>query len=213
MTIPTLIYFAARGRAEVIRLALEEAGVAYQEEHIKGQEAFAAMKASGRLPFLAVPVWVDGDFTLAQSGAIALHIARGHGLYGNGPREQAQIDQALGAVDDVRGEVRKLMVAEPAKRGEIRAELLNGTLPRWFGMLEKLLVANQDGAGYLVGNALSIADLALWYLIELARDNGFEAALTPCPKLLALFARIAARPRIAAYLASSRRPALQLLPA
>jgi hypothetical protein len=52
MAKPTLIYFATRGRAEVTRLVLAEAAVDYTEESFKGPEALAALKASGRLPFL-----------------------------------------------------------------------------------------------------------------------------------------------------------------
>lgn len=213
MTPPKLIYFAARGRAEVIRLALAEAGVDYVNETFAGAEAFAALKASGRLPFLAVPVWEEDGFALAQSGAIANHIARTHGLYGSSPREAAQIDQALGAADDVRLELRKLVMGDPAKRPEIRAELLTSTLPRWFGMLEKLLVANQGGNGFMVGSAVSLADLAIWFLLETSRDNGFGSALAHCPHLRAFAERLAARPRIAAYLASPQRAPLVLLPA
>jgi glutathione S-transferase len=213
MPLPKLIYFPARGRAEVIRLVLAEAGVAFEEENFKGPEEFAALKASGRLPFLAVPVWEDDGLRLAQSAAIANCLARAHGLYGKSPREQALIEQAMGAVDDVRLEMRKLVIGEVTKRPELRAELLATTLPRWFGLLEKLLASNKDGTGFLVGDAISIADLSLWHLIEVATDNGFGPALADCPRLLGFAARIAARPKVAAYVASPKRFPPQLLPA
>jgi glutathione S-transferase len=198
-----LVYFAARGRAEIIRLALAEAGVEWVDDTF---DDFPKLKASGRLPFLAVPVWEeDGGFKLAQSAAILQHIARGHGLYGANARESALVDQALGAIDDVRIEIRKLMGAEPAKRAEVRKTLTTESLPRWFGMLEKLLGSNGGGKGFVVGDKITIADLALYYLVEMARDNDFGAALADCPKLGAFADRIAARPKIAAYLKSSRR--------
>ena len=77
---PTLVYFAARGRAELIRLVLAEAGVDYQEHHVghgtppvQGRPTdFDTLKATPLLPFGAVPVWEEPDgFVLAQSGAIA----------------------------------------------------------------------------------------------------------------------------------------------
>jgi glutathione S-transferase len=209
---PKLIYFPARGRAELIRLVLAEAGVTFHEESFKGGDEFAALKASGRLPFLAVPVWEEDGLRLAQSAAIANYLARTHGLAGKSSREQALIEQALGAVDDVRLELRKLATTDVAKRPELRAELLTATLPRWFGLLEKLLASNNDGKGFVVGDTLSIADLGLWYLLELATDNGFGAALVDCPKLRDFAARIGARPKIAAYLASARRFPFQPLP-
>ncbi len=213
MSLPKLIYFPSRGRAELLRVVLAAAGVAYDEENFHGADEFAKLKASGRLPFDAVPVWEEPDgFRLAQSMAIVMHVARGHGLYGKTPYEQALIDQALGAVDDVRLALRALVGADPAKRPELRAELTAKTLPRWTGYLERLLITNRGGNGFVVGEALSIADLAFWYIHEYAADNGFGAAWSDAPKLTAHSQRVAALPRIAAWLASPKRWPFQPLP-
>jgi glutathione S-transferase len=59
---------------------------------------------------------------------------------------------------------------------------------------------------------ITVADLALWYLLELIRDNGLGASLEHHPALVAFADRIARRPRIAAYLASPRRPPFAPLP-
>lgn len=221
MTKPTLIYFASRGRAEVIRLVLAEAGVDYQEHAVgmgtppvNGRPTdFAALKASGDLPFEAVPVWEEpGGFRLAQSQAIVNHLGRVHGLGGRTPVEAAQIDQWIGAVEDVRAELRKLAPASPEQRAALRAELRSRTLPRWFGYLDRLLRTNRDGAGFTVGEGPTIADLALYYLLELVRDNGMGDAIDRYPVLVAFAQRIASRARIAAYLASPRRPPFTPLP-
>ena len=221
MSKPTLVYFAARGRAELIRLVLAEAAVEYQE-HLIGKDTppvggrptdFQALKASGTLPFDAAPVWEEPDgFRLAQSAAIANYLARGHGLYPKADRDAARCDQALEACNDVRLELRKLITAAPADRAALREDLLGKTLPRWFGYLEKMLKSNRDGTGFIAGDALSIADLAVWYLLEYARDNGFGGALARVPGLLAFEARIGARPRISAYRTSPQRPAFVPLP-
>ena len=218
---PTLIYFPARGRAELIRLVLAEAAVDYQEHAIgRGTPPiggrptdFAALKASGALPFEAVPVWEEpGGLRLAQSLAIATYLARGHGLQGKTPVEAALCDQMLGACEDVRGELRKIPLAAPEQRGKVREELASATLPRWLGWLDRLLKANRGGAGFLVGDAVSVADLALWYLLESIRDNGWGAAIDRYPALVAFAGRIAERPRIAAWLKSPRRPPFVPLP-
>lgn len=218
---PTLIYFKARGRAEVIRLVLAEAGVAY-DEHPIGKDLplwngkptdFQALKDSGLLPFQAAPVWEDADgFRLAQSQAIARYVAASHGMGGKSVREQAQIDQLLGAVEDVRTELRRLAAGEPDKRPAIAAELTSTFLPRWMGFLDRTLATNHDGTGFAVGDSITVADLALYYLLELLRDNGFGAPIDACPRLVAFARRIAGRPRIAAYLASPARPAFIPLP-
>jgi glutathione S-transferase len=218
---PTLIYFAARGRGEIIRLVLAEAGQDWQE-HVVGRGTppvngrptdFPALQATGQLPFNALPVWEEpGGLRLAQSAAIANHLARAHGLRGKTALEEAKVDEALGAADDVRGELRKVFTAAPEQRAAVRAELAEKALPRWFGFLERLLQANRGGAGYLVGESVTVADLALWYAVELAVDNGLGAGLDACPLLKAWYGRVAARPRIAEYLRSARRPAFAPMP-
>lgn len=221
MSKPTLVYFTSRGRAELIRLVLAEAGVDYQE-HLVGQGTpplngrptdFATLKATPLLPFGAVPVWEEVDgFILAQSAAIASHLARIHGLRGKTPREAAQCDQLLGAYDDVRSELRKVATAPPEGRAAQRELLSAQLLPRWFGDFERLLRANGGGSGWLVGDAFTVADLALWYLVESCQENGFGAALSACPLLVSYAARVAARPRVAEYLKSPRRPPFVPLP-
>ena len=108
--------------------------------------------------------------------------------------------------------MRKLATCPAEQRPTVRAELAASTLPRWLGHLDRLLRSNEGGAGFAVGRALTVADLALWYLLELLRDNGFGEPLDRFPALVAFAGRIAARPRLAAYLASPRRPALTRLP-
>jgi glutathione S-transferase len=218
---PTLVYFAGRGRAEVIRLVLAEAGVDYREHPVgKGTPPvdgrptdFAALKATGALPFEALPVWEEpGGFRLAQSAAIANHLARAHGLRGRSALEEARCDELLGAVDDVRAELRKLYAVPAEQRAALRAELVAATLPRWLGFLERLLARNASASGLAVGATLTVADLALWYLLEMIRDNGFGAALEQTPALVAFADRVARRPRIAAWLKDPRRAAFAPLP-
>jgi glutathione S-transferase len=217
---PTLVYFASRGRAEVIRLVLAEAGLDWQEHPVghgtpplNGRPTdLKELKASGTLPFEAVPVWEEpGGLRLAQSAAIANYLARAHGLRGKTAVEEARCDELLGAVEDVRNELRKIAAAPAEKRGAVREELATVTLPRWLGFLDRL-VARNGGAGLAVGSALTVADLALWYLLELVRDNHLGAALEQHPTLVAFFDRVAARPRIAAYLTSPRRHKFVPLP-
>jgi glutathione S-transferase len=221
MSKPTLIYFTARGRAELIRLVLAEAGVDYEERvvghgtpPVDGRPTdLAALKATGTLPFDAVPVWEEpSGLRLAQSGAIANHIARTHGLRGKTAIEEAQCDQLLGAVDDVRLELRRLVTVVAEQRSALREELSSTTLPRWLGYLDRLLRNNGGGTGYVVGAAVTVADLALWYLLEMIRDYGLGGALERHPALVAFSQRVGNRPRIAEYLKSARRPPLMPLP-
>jgi glutathione S-transferase len=220
-TLPTLIYFAARGRGEVIRLVLAEAGVDYQELHVGQGTApvngrltdFAELKASGELVFGALPVWEDADgFRLAQSNAIINYLGRLTGLHGKTDREQGLVDQAMGGVDDIRVELRKIAVALPGTRALERERITATFLPLWFGYFQRLLEGNKAAGGFLVGEALTIADLTLWYTLEMIRDNKLGEAMASYPVLAGFFERIQKRPRIQDYLVSSRRPLFMPLP-
>jgi glutathione S-transferase len=202
MSRPTLIYFPMRGRAELLRVVLAEAGIEYDEQPIEQK----ALAGSPDLPFGAVPVWVEADgFRLAQSMAIVRHVASGAGLMGKTARERALCDQMLGAFEDVRGEVRRMFTASPERRAALDKELAEVILPRWLGRLDRVLAANGGGAGFVVGDQLTVADLALYYLLESLRDNGYAEAVAGQPRLAAFFERIGARPRIAAWTRSPRR--------
>ena len=89
-------------------------------------------------------------------------------------------------------------------RGAVNESDMRGRIHRL--LVRRLLRANRGGTGFTVGEGPTVADLALYYLVELARDNGFGEAVDRYPALAAFAQRIASRPRIAAYLASPRRP-------
>ena len=197
---PTLTYFASRGRAELIRLVCAEAGIDWSEQEVAREHL-----RTDKLRFGAVPLWEEPDgFKLAQSLAIVGYLATTHGLAGKTPREAAQVNQTLGAYDDVRTEMRKLAVVEADQRAAVRQGLASEFLPRWLGYLDRVLASNRDGQGFVVGDSLTVADLALWYLLELIVDNGFTA-LETYPRLIAYAERIGKRPRLAEYLRSAKR--------
>jgi glutathione S-transferase len=97
---------------------------------------------------------------------------------------------------------------------DARAELRKraATVPRWLGHLEQQLARNGGDHGFVVGDTPSIADIALWHLLEAVHDNGMRAALDDFPLLLTFFARFGERPGIAAYRTSARRHPPQLFP-
>jgi glutathione S-transferase len=217
MTLPTLTYFSSRGRAELIRLVCAAAGVAYQEKKlgvyhpVDKTPDFEALKATGTLPFDMVPLWEEPDgFRLAESDAIVRHVARTHGLYGRDAREAARCDMIFSGADGLRVDLRRLVSVAPTERAALREELRERIVPRWLGYFERMLAAN--GGDFIVGNAMTYADVALFLAFENLRDNGFGGTYAACPKLAAHAERIAAQPGLARYLASPERFPVQLLP-
>jgi glutathione S-transferase len=79
-------------------------------------------------------------------------------------------------------------------------------LPKQMNYLEALLKSNGGGGGFVVGDAPSFADVSLFHWLDSAEYQLPEAyAALDVPALRAFRARFAARPRVAAYLASPRR--------
>jgi glutathione S-transferase len=81
-------------------------------------------------------------------------------------------------------------------------------MPKFLHWFETVLDRNLKGRGHLVGAHMTYAELSLFQLVAgltYAFPNASRTALKTTPKVAALVEAVAARPRIAAYLASERR--------
>src|SRR5436190_911130 len=79
-------------------------------------------------------------------------------------------------------------------------------LPKFFGYFERVLARERNG--WLLGRAFSYPDLSLFQVIaglRYAFPRAMEKLEPKYPRSIALHERVAARSRIAAYLASKRR--------
>lgn len=81
-------------------------------------------------------------------------------------------------------------------------------MPRFLNWFETVLDRNPRGRGHLVGARVTYAELSLFQLVSgltYAFPKASRTVLRKTPKVAALAETVAARPRIAAYLASARR--------
>ena len=88
------------------------------------------------------------------------------------------------------------------------ADFVENRLPKFFRYFERVLAGNPSGPAHLVGTRLTYADLSLFQVVaglHYAFPKAMARVAKQYPKVVALHARVAARPRIAAYLASERR--------
>ena len=88
------------------------------------------------------------------------------------------------------------------------ADFTADRIPKYLGYFERILKRSSKGGGYLLGKKICYADLSLFQMIEGLRYAfpRVMARLEPKhPLSIALHDRIAARPRLAAYLSSERR--------
>jgi glutathione S-transferase len=91
----------------------------------------------------------------------------------------------------------------PAKKRT--AEFWSERVPKFLGYFERILA---DNGPYIIGRKLTYVDLSLFQNVEGLRyafPRQMKAFERRIPGLIALHDRIAARPNIAAYLASERR--------
>jgi glutathione S-transferase len=88
------------------------------------------------------------------------------------------------------------------------ALFLEERLPKFLGYFERVLERNPRRGGWLVGARLTYADLSLFQVVEGLR-YAFPRSMARVerrhPRLVELHDRLAARPNLAAYLASERR--------
>jgi len=193
---PRLTYFAGRGLAEIPRLVLAQAGVDYEDVRISDISSIKDQQTFGQVPSYEEPT----GFRLNQSGAISRYIAASHGLYGSNVKESALIDQILDGLGDVRGKLnQQYALPEGDARDAFKKKWAAETLPLWVGYFERLLKKNNGGAGFFVGDKLSLADIAVYHYFWTQQQEN-AAALKEAPLLTAFVERIASQPKIAAWL-------------
>lgn len=209
-----------QGRGEFVRLALEEAGAEY-EDVARGRGGVAAMQrlmdgADPHPPF-APPFLKDGEVLIAQTANILLYLGRRHGL---APRDeegrlwahqlQLTIADVVDEAHDTHHPIASSLYYEDQREESKRraADFIENRIPKYLGYFERVLEKNAAGDRHLVGRRLSYPDLSLFQLLaglRYALPRAMARLEPRYPLVAALHDRVAARPRIAAYLRSPRR--------
>jgi glutathione S-transferase len=208
-----------QGRGEFVRLALEDAGAAYVDvaRRSRGMAAMSELleSRSVRRPPFAPPFLKAGKLIIAQTANILFFLGPRLGLV---PKDEAarlwahqlQLTVAdwVAEVHDAHHPIASSLYYEEQKReAKRRAEIFRlERQPKFLSYFEEVLERN--GGRLLIGNAISYVDLSLFQMIEGLR-YAFPHAMAKherkYPRVIALHDRTAARPRMAAYLASERR--------
>lgn len=212
-----------QGRGEFVRLALEEAGANYVDiargPESAGQGISAMMRAMKKTerPSLAPPFLRDKDVIVGQTAAILLYLGPRLGLVGAGEADRIWTHQIQLTIADLVTEAHdthhpiaaNLYYEDQQPEAIRRAEdFRENRIPKFLGWFEAILTRNPASSGWLVGASPSYADLSLFQIVEglsYAFPAAAERALARVPRVAELRARVAERPRIAAYLASERR--------
>jgi glutathione S-transferase len=206
------------GRGEFVRLALEEAGIAYRDIALTengDEKMMAQMKAETHTPPFAPPFLKAGKLTLAQTANILLFLGERHGLAPKALAGRYWVHQLQLTLADLVAEVHDAhhpiagslyyedQKAEAAKRSK---NLREERLPKYLGYFDCILA--RSSGDWLAAKRLSYADLSLFHVIEGLRyafPNTMKRLEKKHRELGTLHDRVAKRPRIAAYMKSDRR--------
>jgi len=208
-----------QGRGEFVRLALEEAGADYVDV-ARGRGGMSALmklmegKGSRRPPF-APPFLKAGKLIIGQTANILHYLGARHGLAPKDEAGRLWAHQLQLTVMDFVEEVHNTHhpIASALYYEDQRKEAKRYTDEFWQRRPQKYLgyfegVLAQSGGNFVLGRRLGYVDLSLFQVVAglryafPARMKRFERQV---PHIAALHDRVAARERIAAYLASPRR--------
>jgi len=210
-----------QGRGEFVRLALEQSAAAYVDV-ARGEAGMDALMRGLKDTHLAHPPFAppylkDGEMIVAQTAAILLYLGPRLDL---APRDEAgrlwthqiqlTIADLVKEVHDTHHPVSGELYYEDQKPEALRCaqEFRQARMPKFLGWLEMILDRNAAHSGWLVGEAVTYADLSVFQLVEGLRyafPRAAAAALRAAPNVSSLAVKVRNLPNIKAYLASERR--------
>lgn len=223
MTTPYQLYYwpGLQGRGEFVRLALEEAGVPYEDvaRQKKGMPELQASLdfAHSEHPSFAPPVLRAGELLIGQTANILLFLGARHGLAPRAEAGRLWANQLQLTIADIVNEVHdthhplstNLYYEDQKKAAKVRSkDFIAERIPKFLGYFEQVLANNPGRGAFAVGARLSYVDLSLFQLmagLRYAFPNAMARREHAWPRLVALHDAVAARPNIAAYLQSKRR--------
>jgi glutathione S-transferase len=207
-----------QGRGEFVRLALEAAGADYVDVSRQDEgKAMMRLMETATTPAFAPPFLRLGDRTVGQVAAILAWLGPQLGLAPDGDSDRAWLNQIQLTFADLVAEAHDthhpvdLMAYYDEQKPEAarRAEgFRRRRIEKFLTWAETVLQRNPAGPDWLVGNRLTYADLSLFQVVEglsYAFPRAAARVLSSTPRVTALRDRVAALPRIAAYLSSDRR--------
>jgi len=214
-----------QGRGEFVRLALEASGAPYVDvargPDGAGQGVQAMLRhlqdpASVHPPF-APPFLKDGPFVVGQTAVILQYLAPTLKLVGRSEQARVWTQQIQLTIADMVTEAHDThhpVGAELHYEDQKPEALRRATgfcrtrIPKFLQWFEAILARNPAGPRHLVGGKLSYADLSLFQLVaglRYAFPAATQVALAGTPGVVRLHDRVAALPRVDAYLRSTRR--------
>jgi len=217
-----------QGRGEFVRLILEDGGASYRDVArlpasqgggVPALKRFLEGDGAGGLPF-APPFVKHGDRVIAQTANILQYLGPRLGLVPDDEGARVFAHQVQLTVMDFLTEIHdvhhpiavSLYYEDQQPEARRRAtHLLAERIPKYLRYFEKVLGADAATAGrtrFMLGSSFSYVDLSMFQVVA-GLEYAFPKALVQIapvfPGLVNLARRVSERPRLAAYLGSTRR--------
>lgn len=208
-----------QGRGEYVRLALEEAGADYIDvaRMKRGEEKMLHLLQSRlvKTPAFAPPFLKAGRLVIGQTANILLYLGEHTNLAPKTEAGRLWVHQLQLTISDFVVEIHDthhpigsgLYYEEQKPEAERRTDDFRANrAPKFLSYFERVVKAS--GGPYLTGKRVTYADLSLFQIVaglDYAFPRMMKRLARKTPHLRALHDRVAARPRIAAYLKSERR--------
>jgi glutathione S-transferase len=184
------------GNCYKVRLLFAHLGVEYEREEVSVEDRSNRPELLGGLnPALRVPTLVlDDGRSLGESGAIIWFFGERTRFVPDDPFERAQVLQWMffeqydhePAIAVVR-----FWLRYSGRPREDFADRLDERVAAGYRALDAL-ERHLDGRSWLVGDGMTLADIALYAYTHVADEGGFE--LTPYPAIGAWLERVASEP-------------------
>jgi glutathione S-transferase len=214
-----------QGRGEFVRLALEQAGAPYVDV---AREAGSLEEGESLImelleredidhPPFAPPFLKFGDLIIGQTAAILWFLGERHKLSPQDADEKLWVQQIQLTIADLVAEAHdahhplgaELYYEQQKPEARRRAkQFRHERIPKYLGWFERILARNERSDLWLVGDAVTYADLSLFEVVDgllYAFPSATNFSLIGTPRVASLHQAVAQLPRIRTYLASGRR--------
>jgi len=211
------------GRGEPIRLLFEEAGVSYDDSGNFSKLLTRKATKSGAAKLMhathfAPPILQHGDVEISQLPNIMFYLGPKLKLAPEDDQGRFSVNQYFLTLADLQNEAHDThhpvavmkYYEEQKEPALLKAEdFRENRVPLYFDHFEAVLTHNKASESkWLVGENITYADLMLFHVVDglkFAFPRFMDVMLSKYENISSLYERVKERPRIAEYLASTRR--------
>nr|AAB01057.1 S-crystallin [Doryteuthis opalescens] len=214
----TLYYFNGRGRAEILRMMFAAAAVKYMDKRFEFNEWDKYRKD---MPCMCVPVLeMDGGMRMPETMAIARYLAREYGFYPKNSMDMMRCDYIADCFYEIMHDYMRYYHWKNGrfrfgKDGMMGSDMggndcnydnymqwrYMNTFNRVMPFMERTLSMRNGGSNFFMGDQMMWCDMMCYCCMENPMMEN-QSMFSNYPKLMSLYKRVSAHPKISTYLKS-----------